>query len=116
MKKIPKARFIFQYLLLVKTSVIAQVFIQPALAHANHDHSKNAEEPSQKVVDQNTATEATNSDVIEASPEPNAETLVDPMSHQARLFDGFSIDIGESLFVLILVGPFLLLSLKRKRD
>lgn len=116
MEKPPKARLIFQCLLLAKTSVAAQALTRPALAHANHDHSKNAEEPSQEVVDQNTATEATSSDAIEVSPEPNTETLADPMPHQARMLDGFSIGIGESLFVLILVGPFLLLSLKRKRD
>lgn len=44
---------------------------------------------------------------------PAAQTAAS--TSEAGLFGGFSIGIGETLFALIIAGPFLLISMKRKK-
>lgn len=112
-----------QYLVLMTTLAATQ----PVFAHANHHGT---EEASPVEADQETAPVTTTpvattgsddtSDEVEQSSHLTTETVAAPVAQpptaQGQLLDGFSIGLGESLLGLILVGPFVLISLKRMRN
>ncbi|MBE9067943.1 hypothetical protein IQ260_14915 [Leptolyngbya cf. ectocarpi LEGE 11479] len=106
-----------QYLVLMTTSISAQLLIQPAFAHENHH---GMEEPSSSSTESAPATTTDGDDPSNEGEKPSeltTETVAAPTAQtptsQGQLSDEFSIGLGESLLGLILVGPFLLMSLKR---
>lgn len=103
-----------------------------AVAHEGHPHGEEAEAAA-PTTDEQTApsSEAAASDPSAAtvqtpatdrpmethkSPdEATSETVTAPVAvSQARITEGFSIGLGESLLGLIIAGPFLLLTLKKQ--
>ncbi|WP_163663861.1 hypothetical protein [Adonisia turfae] len=122
--------FMLKYPLALGSSVyIAQLLVQPAFAHANHDHSRATEQPSVTVDEANKVNPDDMMDMssdempmdatempMHTTQEPTDVPVVEvaPSVSQAKLLDGFSIGLGEALLGLILVGPFLLMSLKKR--
>ncbi|NER80188.1 MAG: hypothetical protein F6K42_11520 [Leptolyngbya sp. SIO1D8] len=107
-----------------------------ALAHEGHPHRNEAESTSpsstdeQSIPDAETAIESPGSTHDETVEMPSTEmpmeerqtpieaTSESPSSpaavSQANVTEGFSIGLGESLLGLIIAGPFLLLTLKKR--
>lgn len=106
--------------------------LQPALAHANHPHSK-TDEPEMMAEPEAANDGALSQPIDETSSDAVAPTEIEssaikdtaieeiPVSPEslsvsaAKLTDGFSFGLGESIFGLLIVVPFLLLSLKKIR-
>lgn len=100
--------------------------LQPALAHANHPHSKPDEPEAANDGALSQPIDETSSDAV-APAEIESSAIKDPAIEEipvspesssvsaAKLTDGFSFGLGESIFGLLIVVPFLLLSLKKTR-
>ncbi|MEM7066651.1 MAG: hypothetical protein AAF572_26235 [Cyanobacteria bacterium P01_B01_bin.77] len=111
-----------QYLVLMAVPIAAQLLSYPAFAHENHHHreepSSSSTEPAQETAPVTTTDgNDTSAEVEQPAKLTTEETVAAPTAEtpnsQGQLSDGFSIGLGESLLGLILVGPFLLMSLKR---
>lgn len=106
-----------------------------AVAHEGHPHGEEAEAAAPTTNEQTapnedaasdpaavTQTESVNTSApdrpMETHPSPDeatSETVTTPADvSQARITEGFSLGLGESLLGLIIAGPFLLLSLKKQ--
>ncbi|NEQ43926.1 MAG: hypothetical protein F6K00_10365 [Leptolyngbya sp. SIOISBB] len=102
---------------------------QGTLAHAGHDHSRNADaepsareqaapEPESNTTDSEAPTPpAAEMPMDAAEPMPMPETAATEESLSATAASvpaGFSLGFGEPLLALIVVGPFLLRALKKQ--
>lgn len=91
-----------------------------AVAHEGHPHQQDTEaanEPSATPHPESVNTPATDRPLEshESPVETTSETPTAPATvAQARVTEGFSMGLGESLLGLIIAGPFLLLTLKRR--
>lgn len=106
-----------------------------AVAHEGHPHREEAaaaapttdeqtasNEDAASVPAAATQTESVNTSApdktMETHPSPDeamSETVTAPAAvSQARITEGFSLGLGESLLGLIIAGPFLLLTLKKR--
>lgn len=90
-----------------------------ALAHGgSHENDTQSAPPSEDAAEQLPAqadmdTEVTNSEAsIQGVPATQATTSA--TTSRASVSEGFSLGIGESLLGLLIVGPFLLVSLKKR--
>lgn len=109
-----------------------------ALAHAAHGEAKQSKETETTAEKEHQTPSTKSAGIKQASPsldKSDAEANVMPSSQssanetaiqetpasqetssvsRAELFDGFSIGLGESLLGLVIVGPFLLFSLRKR--
>lgn len=102
--------------------------LQPTLAHTNHSHSASPEPKTANIEEAAQPSDETSNDAAELEKQQNPTegvTVIEAVPASpgsppytvstAKLADGFSLGLGESIFGLMIAAPFLLLSLKKVR-